>query len=350
MSESLLLTQIGTALAIIAGSLVIGYVVEKYLLKKLKKVADATKWECDEIIVCALRGRVLRWMLLGGFYSALLTIPPLPYSFTGFSKSLVIVLFVFSVTAAAADIAVGVINIYARKSQRAFQATSIFTNLTISLLFIVGALIIMQSLGISITPVLTALGVGGLAVALALQDTLSNFFAGLHILMSRPIRPGDYIRLDTGEEGYVVDITWRNTSLKNITENMIAIPNSKMASAKITNFALPSKSVIILVPLAVSYNSDLVKVEHITAEVAKEVMSEVPGGVIDYEPVVRFYSFGEYSVQFHVVLCVQEFAAQYLVKHEFMKRLHQRYRAEGIKVPLPEQMVYFKKDNDWVED
>lgn len=345
MIESLLLNQIGTAFGLIAGSLLAGYVVERYLLTRLKKVADATKWECDEVIVCALRGRLIRWMFLAGIYSALLAIPGLPYKVMGFSKSLLIVIFVFSATAAASDIAVGVINIYARKSQRAFPATSIFTNLTISLLFIIGALIIMQSLGISVTPLLTALGVGGLAVALALQDTLSNFFAGLHILVSRPIRPGDYIRLDTGEEGYVVDITWRNTSLKDITENMIAVPNSKMAAAKIVNFALPTKNVIILVPVAVMYSSNLEQVEQITAEVAKEVMSMVPGGVPDYEPVVRFHSFGEYSVQFHVVMCVQEFAAQYLVKHEFIKRLHQQYRNEGIRVPYPEQTIYLRKED-----
>nr|WP_092072662.1 mechanosensitive ion channel family protein [Dendrosporobacter quercicolus]NSL48937.1 mechanosensitive ion channel family protein [Dendrosporobacter quercicolus DSM 1736]SDM47983.1 Mechanosensitive ion channel [Dendrosporobacter quercicolus] len=343
MAESVLLTQIGRALAIILAAVLIGYAVERYLLTKLKQLADATKWECDEVIVCALRGRLIKWLFIAGLYSVVL-VTPLPYNITGISKSVLIVIFVLSVTAAAAHIAVGVINVYAKKSRRAFPSTSIFTNLTISLLVIIGALIIMQSLGISITPLLTALGVGGLAVALALQDTLSNFFAGLHILFSRPIRPSDYIRLDTGEEGYVIDITWRNTSIRDLTENMIVVPNSKMATAKIINFSLPTKSLIILMPIGVSYNSDLEQVERITAETAREVMAEVPGGMPDYEPVVRFNSFGEYSVQYNVLMCVQEFAAQYLVKHEFIKRLHRNYRMAGIKVPYPVQTVYLRKE------
>ncbi|MEG6586535.1 mechanosensitive ion channel family protein [Dendrosporobacter sp. 1207_IL3150] len=348
MIESLLISQLGTALTIVGGAVLIGYLIERFLLTKLKKYAESTHWECDDIIVCALRGRLIRWMLFGGLYSALIAIP-LPYGITGYSKNILIVLFVLSATAAASDIAVGIINIYAKKSRRAFPSTSIFTNLTISLLFIIGAIIIMQSLGISITPILTALGVGGLAVALALQDTLSNFFAGLHILFSRPIRPSDYVRLDTGEEGYVVDITWRNTSIKDLTENMIIVPNSKMAAAKVTNFALPSKTVIILVPIGVSYESDLDKVEEITAAVAKEVMVEVSGGVSDYEPVVRFYKFGEFSVLFNVVMCVQEFAAQFLVKHEFVKRLHKRFQDEGIEVAYPAQTVYLKNEKNIID-
>jgi len=343
MVDSALLTQLGIALAIVGGFFIIGFIVEKFILTKLKKIADVTQWECDEVIVCALRGRMQRWSIIGGVYIAVLTVS-LPHDLAGLLKNILIVLFVLSATAAASDIAVGIINIYAKKSPRVFPSTSIFTNLTISVLFIIGILIIMQSLGISITPLLTALGVGGLAVALALQDTLSNFFAGLHILFSRPVRPGDYIRLDTGEAGYVVDITWRNTSIKDLFENMIVVPNSKMASAKVVNYALPAKETIIIVPISISYGSDLEHVEQITSQVAQEVMVKVPGGVPDYIPLIRFHSFGEYSLQLNVILCVQEFAAQYLVKHEFIKRLHKRYRIEGIRFPIPVQTVYLRKD------
>src|SRR5207302_9529306 len=77
--------------------------------------------------------------------------------------------------------------------------------------FLIGFLVLLDALGIQITPILTALSVGGLAVALALQDTLSNLFAGVHLLADKPIRVGDYVKIADTVEGYVVDIGWRST-------------------------------------------------------------------------------------------------------------------------------------------
>ncbi|MPN22608.1 Small-conductance mechanosensitive channel [bioreactor metagenome] len=184
-----------------------------------------------------------------------------------------------------------------------------------------------------------------MAVALALQDTLTNFFAGLHILAAGPIKPGDYVKLDSGEEGYVVDITWRNTSIRALLDNMIIVPNSQMASCKIINYSLPGKEVFINIPIGVSYCCDLTKVEKITIQVAQDVMHNVAGGICGYQPIVRLYKFGDFSIQFRVLLRAREFADQYLIRHEFLKRLHQRYRAEGIEIPYPIQTVYLKKDD-----
>jgi small-conductance mechanosensitive channel len=82
--------------------------------------------------------------------------------------------------------------------------------------------------------------VGGLAVALALQDTLSNLFAGLHIIASKKLLPGDYFLLDSGEEGYVQDVNWRNTFIRTLRNNMIVVPNARLASAILTNYYQPS--------------------------------------------------------------------------------------------------------------
>lgn len=349
MSESSLVMQIVIAVMIVAGSLLLGLLFEKVVLLRLKKIADRTRWEYDEIVVGALRGRMTRWFTMAGLFSAL-EILALPYEVMHILDSVLLVVFILSVTCAAANIAVGLVNIYAKKARGVFQSTSIFSNLTIITVFLIGALIIMQSLGISITPLLTALGVGGLAVALALQDTLSNFFAGLHILVSGPIKPGDYVKLDSGEEGYVVDITWRSTSIKALLDNMIIVPNSKMASCKIINFSLPGREVLIHIPIGVSYCSDLAKVEKITVQVAQDVMHNVPGGICGYQPTIRFYKFGDFSIQFNVLLRAREFADQYLIRHEFIKRLQQRYRTEGIEIPYPIQTIYVRKDEHTVEE
>ena len=227
----------------------------------------------------------------------------------------------------------------AERSSFAYVSTRI-------IVFIIGILIILHSLGISITPILTALGVGGLAVALALQDTLSNLFAGLHIILTRQIKPGDYIKLETGEEGYVVDITWRNTTIRELPNNYIIIPNLKLAQAIVKNHYLPDREISVTVQLGVSYDSDLEKVERVTIEVAKEVMMEVPGGIPEFQPFIRYHTFGDFSINFTVIMRCREFTDQYLIKHEFIKRLHKRYKDEGIIIPFPIRTVYINKENE----
>lgn len=309
-----------------------GYVMEKYVLVQLCKAAKQTRWEFDDIIFNALKGRVGKWGVLLGVY-ILADVIPLPEELLDFLRHGILVLFILSVTCLLSECASAIINVYAKKTPKVFPSTSIFTNLTSSLVFIIGIVFILQSLGISVAPLITALGVGGLAVALALQDTLSNFFAGLHLLAARPVRPGDYIRLDSDEEGYVLDITWRNTSIRDLKQNMIIVPNSKMTEAKIVNYNLPEKHMMIYVPLAVSFESDLEKVEATSLAVAREVMREANGGVCDFQPAIRFHTFGEFGVEFNVMLCVKQFSAQYYVRHAFIKEIKKRFKSEGIVLP-----------------
>ena len=176
--------------------------------------------------------------------------------------------------------------------------------------------------------------------SLALQDTLSNLFSGLQITMSRQINPGDYVRLDTGEEGYVTDITWRNTTIRALPNNMVVVPNAKLAGAIVTNYYLPQQEMAVLVQVGVAYESDLKKVETVTIETGREVMQEVPGGVPEFEPFIRYHTFADFSINFTVILRAREYVDQYLIKHEFVKRLHQRYNREGITIPFPIRTVH----------
>ncbi len=326
------------------GGIVIGIIFEKIILGRLEKLAQRTKWEGDEIIIASLRRWVTFWFGLAGLYFAVLSFQISP-SLAGHLQKIVMILYIFSATVVLANIGVGFVNMYSRKAQGVLPSTSLFTNLTRILIFVIGVLVILHSLGISITPILTALGVGGLAVALALQDTLSNLFAGLHIILTRQIRPGDYIRLETGEEGFVVDITWRNTTIRELPNNYIIVPNSKLAQAIVKNYFMPEREMSVPIQVGVSYDSDLDKVERVTIEVAKEVMREVPGGVPEFEPFIRYHTFGDFSINFSVVMRAREFTDQYLIKHEFIKRLHKRYKEEGIVIPFPIRTVYISRND-----
>lgn len=330
-----------TPVIFVAGGLLLGVLLEKVFLSRLHKLAARTRWEADALVIAALRGMVIFWFFLAGVHGATPTLPLAPAHLV-LVRNTLLVLFILSLTVVAARVASGLVGLYAARSEGLFPSTSIFRNLTSAVVFLVGALVVLQTLGISVTPILTALGVGGLAVALALQDTLTNLFAGLHIIASRQVRVGDYIRLETGEEGYVTDIRWRNSTIRALPNNMIIIPNTKLASSIMTNFYQPDKELAVLVNVGVAYESDLEKVERVTKEVGKEIMQEIAGGVPEFEPFIRYNTLADFSINFTVILRGKEYTDQYLIKHEFVKRLVRRYRQEGIEIPFPIRTVYTK--------
>jgi len=199
----------------------------------------------------------------------------------------------------------------------------------------IGILVLLDSFGVSITPILASLGVGSLAVALALQPTLENFFSGIQLISDKPIRVGQFIKLESGQEGYVEKIGWRSTWIKLLPNNTVILPNKTLANSIVTNYCYPDKEVAVLIDLGVHYKSDLEQVERVTVEVGREIMQHVPGGVPGFEPFIRYHTLGEYSINFSVILRAKEFVDNYLIKHEFIKRLKKRYAKEGIVIPYP---------------
>jgi small-conductance mechanosensitive channel len=193
---------------------------------------------------------------------------------------------------------------------------------------------------------LTALGVGGLAVALALQDTLANLFAGVYVTMAGQIRVGDYVRLDSSGEGYVTDIGWSSTRIQMLANNVILVPNGKLAQAIVTNYYLPDRELAVLVQVGVDYSSDLAHVERVTSQVAKETLQSVPGGVVEFDPFIRYHTFADSSINFTVILRGREYVDQHLLKHEFIKRLHERYGREGITIPFPIRTIVRRDPSD----
>jgi small-conductance mechanosensitive channel len=224
---------------------------------------------------------------------------------------------------------------YSRKAEYIKSSAGIVQTAVRSIIILIALLIILDTAGVSITPLVASLGVGSLAVALALQSPLANFFAGIQILADKQIDLGQYVRLDTGEEGYVTRIDWRSTTIRALPNNLIVIPNSKIMDAKITNYYLPQRELSILLQMGVHYNSDLEQVERVTIEVAKDVLETVEGGKKDFEPFIRYHTFDSSSINFTVILRAEEFVNGYLLKHEFVKRIHRRFKQEGIVIPFP---------------
>jgi small-conductance mechanosensitive channel len=321
----------------------LGFLFRALLFMRLIRWAQNTKSELDDVVINAIKGPFLIWFIMLGIYCAL-QFPKLPDNIVHTAGKILLVLGLFSATLVAANIASGIITHYSGKWGAAVPGASLTDTLCRIAIFTIGILVILNALGISITPILATLGVGGLAVALALQDTLSNLFAGFHIVANRIVRVGDYIKLDSGEEGYVVDVNWRSTKVKMLTNNTVLIPNAKLTQTNVTNYYLPEKDLAVRINLGVHYNSDLNKVEQITCEVGKEVMREVQGGVPEFDPFIRYNSFGDSSIGFTAILRGKEYVDQYLITHEFIKRLHQRYTKEGIVIPYPIRAINYSQE------
>jgi small-conductance mechanosensitive channel len=200
---------------------------------------------------------------------------------------------------------------------------------------ITGLLVLLSALGIQIAPILTALGVGGLAVALALQDTLSNLFAGVHLLADKPIRVGDYVKVADNVEGHVVDIGWRSTRVRMLQNVVVTIPNKRVAESTITNYDMPESRLTVPIRIAVDYGADAELVERILLEESTRAVDEVPGLLGEPAPSARLIpGFGEYSLDFTLAVYVKSFTDQFVVQHELRKRVLTRLAAEGVRIPV----------------
>ena len=336
-----------TELLIFAGILLVLsavlLVTRKIVLRTLESWARRSETEADNIVLDSIRHPSIYWAIAIALYIALAT-SGFPQRYVEYGLKTLYVLIVLSVTLAIANITTRLTQRAIERSELTVAVTGLSKTLINTLIFIIGILLILNGLGISITPFLTALGVGGLAVALALQDTLSNLFAGIHILVEKPLKVGDYVKLDTGDEGYVVDIGWRTTKIRKLRNNIVVIPNSKLTQAIITNYYMPEKRMSLLIPVGVSYDSDPDKVEEILLDEVKKAVGEVPGLLAEPAPFVRFIpGFGDSSLDFTLICQVSEYVDQYLVQHELRKRIFKRFRKEGIEIPFPIRTIYLKQ-------
>lgn len=337
------LAEMALPVAVFVLVLMLGFTIRRILFVRIARWSKKTKTKLDDIVMDSIKSPFIIWFIMLGLYLAIES-SSLSENIVHIVGKALLVLGIISVTLVLANIATKFIKVYSGVIQTALPVTSLTQNISRIIIFGVGILIILNSLGISITPILATLGVGGLAVALALQDTLSNLFAGFHIIISRQIKIGDYVKLESGEEGYVTDINWRTTKVRMLPNNVVLVPNDKLAKAIVVNYYLPDKEMAVLINLGVHYDSDLKKVERITCEVAKEAMKQVQGGVPEFDPFIRYHTFGDFSINFTVILRAKEFVDQYLIKHEFVKRLHERYAKEGIIIPYPIRAINHEQE------
>ncbi len=328
------------------GTMAAGYVLEKIVFHRLSKWAGKTETEIDDFIIDLIRKPFIFWCLLLGLWigQRVVALPPKILQVT---ETVLLCLFLLSITVVAGKGIAGLIGFYSRRKNSEIAVTSVIQNVARVLVIVVGLLIILESVGINVAPLLTVLGVGSLAIALALQDTLSNLFAGIYIALARTVRIDDYIRLESGQEGYVVDIGWRATQIRSVQNTIIIIPNARLSQSIVTNFHLPEKHIPVNIGISFGYDEDVERIERVVLE---ETRKAIEGGLSGLrsspEPYFRFIpGFGAYSLDSTLTVYVEEFYDQYFVQHELRKRILNRFRIEGIRMPFPTRVVQLQSDS-----
>lgn len=305
-----------------------------------------TKTVLDDLIVHALTGPIFAFLVAAGIWIAVARLPEV-VTFVDVIHKIFIIAYIGIAAVGVVRVVSALLTWYSAeissrtKSSFDDRLVPILRRLADVIIYVIALMIILDQLTVNISGLLAGLGIGGLAVALALQPTLSNFLSGTYVISDAIIRKGDYIQLDSGPEGTVEEIGWRITKIRHWQGNLIIMPNSKLSDAIVTDYEKPEASMSFGVECGVSYASDLEKVERVAIEVAKEVMNKNPEGKKDFTPVVRFNKFDDSNINFTVVLKATDRVAHFVLKHYFIKALHKRFSDEGIEIQYPVRKLLF---------
>jgi small-conductance mechanosensitive channel len=347
-----LLLEIGWAVLILVISIFLAWLVVKlvryiqHILERRTKKSAFTPQLLQSII-----RPLLVYIILDGLLLALGTLSFMQ-QWAGALRQTAIVAVIAIVTYALANILGSLLTWYmrslrARRKARFDEGLIRFLRRVLIIIIVaIGILIILDFLTIQISPIIAGLGLGGLAVALALQPTLANFFASTQIVSDRVVRIGDYIELeDPNIRGYVSDVGWRSTRIRTPFNNLIIIPNSRLAESIITNYYGPTMEMGVQIDCGVSYNADLPKVEKLSLEVANEVIQELDEADKTFEPWFMYEEFGDSNINFWIWVRANDRLGSFKVKSEIIKRLKARLDKEGIMINYPARLLTFE-DSD----
>jgi small-conductance mechanosensitive channel len=311
---------------IVLAALLTSLVVRRWVLGRLDRAATGRPASFAAVLREDLGTPSILWCLAIAVDTLLRTIQ-LSQKHEQLGHALVVSFLILSLTMVASSVLMRAIHLYGEQHSLPFAVAGLSRTLTRAVVFGVGLLVLLRFLGISITPVLTALGVGGLAVALALQDTLANLFAGVHILVERPIAVGDFIRLSAEEEGMVSDIGWRTTRLVTGANNTVVIPNKTITSGNLLNYSMPAAEVGAWVPVMLGMEADVEKAEQIAlaAAVATEGVLPVPAPAFIADPGM-VPTHLQYKLVFRVPLHTQAGA----IRTQVVKRMLAEFRKAGV--------------------
>ena len=338
----------GRFLLVFAVVLGFAWLLKSLLFKAVDKLAGTGPADLDDTLIGALRWPARYWVVLVALVIAVADLDErdVPARIAHGLSQVIFVLLVISVALAVARVSIVLLQHSMRRSSTGIQITTLTKTLIRVFWGVPAALIILRDVfNFEITPWLATLGVGGIAISLALKDTLANVFSGFYVSLSGQLKKGDYIRLDVGVEGYVADIQWRVTTLKTLSGNMVLIPNSKLSEAVVTNFSEPAKPLSVTINYGVDYSTDLDLLDRVVLEEVKAAVGQIPGLLAEPAPSNRLNpGFGDSALNFSLNVGVSELEAQFAVTDLLRRRLLKRFRVEGIQLPFPTRTIQIVRE------
>ena len=333
-----LVLEFAVPVACIVAAAGVGAVLEFVVQHRIAASAFVRRHPWLAIFIDALDAGVLFWATALGVHIAL-AVSSLPDNVRRLLDQTLLILVCASVTIVAARFVGNAVLRLSRGPGQQIASGTLFASVSQALIVVLGALFTLSALGIAVTPLLTALGVGGLAVALALQPPLANLFSGIQLVASRQIRPGDYIALPSGQQGFVEDINWRSISIRESTNSLVVVPNTVLAQEVFTNYRLPEPRVAARVPLRVAYGSDIGFVEQLALEAVAMVGEDIKDPGTSRDAFVRVHEFAETTVNLSVSFFVKRAIDQELAKSEFLRCFYELIRRDNIGSPIVNPVV-----------
>ncbi|MEZ0323558.1 MAG: mechanosensitive ion channel family protein [Hydrogenothermaceae bacterium] len=320
------------------------YILRLLTFKFISFITRKTKNELEDIILKQIRLPSIFWIFILSLHITLEFSHTLENHKSFIVKTINFML-ILSITIFIANITKATLKKFIEDKNLPTAGSSLTFIIVEVLIYITGFLVLLSHLGVSITPLITTLGIGGLAVGLALKDTLSNIFSGVYILMEKRIDVGDFIELDDNKKGYVMDINWRTTTIKTLSNDLIIVPNEKLAQSIIVNRAKPVETYRVAIQINVSYETDIDKFEKVVMEEVNKFIEEDGEKVAKDQPVVlRFIpGFGSSSLNFTLYLFAKDYDASFYVESELRKRILKRLRGEKIEMPYNKMDIYIKE-------
>ncbi|MEN6443055.1 MAG: mechanosensitive ion channel domain-containing protein [Methanoregula sp.] len=335
------------AVTIVAGFILAGVV--HGIIIWLKKKADKTETELDNIILNAVGTPLVVAIIAVSIYIALTRYDIVPaYLSWLITDHLINAVFIILGAWITSVFSYNLIHTYANsiaektKTDLDDRLIPILEAIAKYLIWFVALLLILAEFQIDITPLLAGAGIAGIALALAAQDILGNFFSGAIIAVDKPFRIGDRVQIDT-HFGDVISIGPRSTRIKTLDNLFVTVPNSKITTSIIINYAMPDVRMKVRIPFSVAYGSNMKKVKELLLSIAREAAEKTPWVLTDPVPAVYFLEFGESSLNGQLILWTNNYDNSWDVKDFMNDRIAQRFTEENIEIPFRQVDVRLRK-------